>query len=58
MKSQEVANIGIAIMAVITIVMCWDSDGNRLFQAGLIWAGAHFGYLITAYLNQEDDGCQ
>lgn len=54
MKSQEVANIGIAIIAVITVVMCWDSDGNRLFQAGLIWAGAHFGYLITVYLNQEE----
>jgi hypothetical protein len=53
-KTQTIADIGIAIMATVFLVSCWDREG-WLFQAGLLWAGANFGYLITVYLNQGED---
>lgn len=56
-KSQVIADIGIAILATIFLFTCWGREG-WLFNAGLVWAGANVGYLITVYLNQEDDECQ
>jgi hypothetical protein len=56
-KSQVIADIGIAVLATIFLFTCWGREG-WLFNAGLVWAGANVGYLITVYLNQEDDGCQ
>jgi hypothetical protein len=53
-KTQTIADIGIAIMATTFLVSCWGREG-WLFQAGLLWAGAQFGYLITVYLNQGED---
>lgn len=55
MNSQETANILIAVLAVIAVGMCWDSDGNSLFQAGLVWAGANVGHLITVYLDKGEE---
>jgi hypothetical protein len=54
MKSQAITDIGIAILATIFLFTCWGREG-WLFNAGLVWAGAFAGYLITVYLNQEDD---
>jgi hypothetical protein len=53
-KSQVLADIGIAMLAVIFLFTCWGREG-WLFQAGLVWAGANIGYLITVYLNGEDE---
>ena len=55
-KSQTIADIGIAVLATVFLFTCWGREG-WLFQAGLVWAGANIGYLVTVYLNQgEDDG--
>ena len=56
-KSQVIADIGIGILATIFLFTCWGREG-WLFNAGLVWAGMNAGYLVTVYLNQEDDGCQ
>jgi len=56
-KSQVIADIGIAVLATIFLFTCWGREG-WLFNAGLVWAGMNLGYLVTVYLNQEDDGCQ
>ena len=56
-KSQVIADIGIAILATIFLFTCWGREG-WLFNAGLVWAGMNAGYLVTVYLNQEDDECQ
>ena len=53
-KSQTLADIGIAVLATITLLTCWDR-GGWLFQSGLIWAGTQIGYLGTVYLNQGED---
>jgi hypothetical protein len=53
-KSEYEANILIAMLAVIFLFTCWGREG-WLFQAGLVWSGANFGYLITVYLNQGED---
>jgi hypothetical protein len=53
-NSQAVADIGIAVLATIFLFTCWGREG-WLFQAGLVWAGANIGYLITVYLNQGED---
>jgi len=53
-KSQVLADIGIAMLAVIFLFTCWGREG-WLFQAGLVWAGANIGYLITVYLNEGED---
>ena len=53
-NSQAVADIGIAVLATTFLFTCWDKEG-WLFQAGLVWAGANIGYLITVYLNQGED---
>ena len=52
-KSQVIADIGIAVLATIFLFTCWGREG-WLFNAGLVWAGANAGYLITVYLNGED----
>ena len=54
-KSQTLADIGIGILATIILFACWNREEWWLFQAGLVWAGAQFGYLITVYLNQGED---
>jgi hypothetical protein len=53
-KSEVIADIGIAILATIFLLTCWGREG-WLFNAGLVWAGANAGYLITVYLNQGAD---
>ena len=55
MKSQEIANILIAVLAVIAIGMCWDSNGSRLFQTGLMCGGVFIGYIMTTYLNKGEE---
>lgn len=53
-KSQVIADIGIAVLAVIFLFTCWGR-GGWLFNAGLVWAGMNAGYLVTVYLNQGED---
>ena len=53
-KSEVLADIGIAVLAVIFLFTCWGR-GGWLFEAGLVWAGMNIGYLITVYLNQGED---
>jgi hypothetical protein len=53
-KSQVIADIGIAVLATITLITCWDR-GGWLFQGGLVWAGTQIGYLGTVYLNKGED---
>jgi hypothetical protein len=53
-KSQVITDIGIAVLATIFLFTCWGREG-WLFNAGLVWAGANAGYLITVYLNQEEE---
>jgi hypothetical protein len=53
-KSQVLADMGIAVLATIILFTCWG-EGGWLFNAGLVWAGANIGYLITVYLNQGED---
>ena len=53
-KSQTLADIGIAVLATILLFTCWGREG-WLFQSGLIWAGAIIGYLITVYLNGDEE---
>jgi hypothetical protein len=55
-KSEVLADIGIAVLAVVFLFTCWGERG-WLFNAGLVWAGANIGYLVTVYMNEgEDDG--
>ena len=54
MKSQVIADIGIAVLATIFLFTCWGREG-WLFNAGLVWAGMNAGYLVTVYLNQEEE---
>ena len=53
-KSQTLADIGIAVLATIFLFTYWGR-GGWLFDAGLVWAGANVGYLVTVYLNGDDD---
>lgn len=53
-KSQVLADIGIAVLAVTFLFTCWGREG-WLFQAGLVWAGMNIGYLVTVYLNGDDE---
>ena len=53
-KSQVIADIGIGILATIFLFTCWGREG-WLFNAGLVWAGMNAGYLVTVYLNQEEE---
>jgi hypothetical protein len=53
-KSQVIADIGIAVLATITLITCWG-EGGWLFQGGLVWAGTQIGYLGTVYLNKGED---
>lgn len=53
-KSEVLADIGIAVLAVIILFTCWG-EGGWLFNAGLVWAGMNIGYLVTVYLNQGED---
>ena len=53
-KSQVIADIGIAVLATIFLFTCWGREG-WLFNAGLVWAGMNAGYLVTVYLNGEDE---
>lgn len=55
MRSEVIADIFSAVIAVTVVVICWDNTGNQLTQVGLVWAGASIGYLITVYLNQGED---
>ena len=52
-KSQVIADIGIAVLATIFLFTCWGREG-WLFQAGLVWAGMNAGYLVTIYLNGDE----
>lgn len=52
-KSQTIADIGIAVLATIFLFTCWGREG-WMFQAGLVWAGANIGYLITVYMNEGE----
>lgn len=54
-KSETISHIGIAVLATILVFTCWDRESGWLFQAGLVWAGANIGFLITVYLNQGED---
>jgi hypothetical protein len=54
-KSQALADIGIAVLSATIIFTCWDSEGHRLFQAGLVWAGSCVGYLITTYIDHNEE---
>lgn len=53
-KSEVLADIGIAILATIFLFLCWGREG-WLFNAGLVWAGANVGYLVTVYMNAEGE---
>ena len=53
-KSEVIADIIIATMATVSLLTCWGREG-WLFQAGLVWGGMNVGYLVTVYLNGEDD---
>jgi hypothetical protein len=53
-KSEVIADIGIAILATSFLFTCWGREG-WIFQAGLVWAGANIGYLVTVYLNKGED---
>ena len=54
MKAQAVTDIGIAVLATIFLFTCWGREG-WLFQAGLVWAGMSIGYIVTVYLNKEEE---
>lgn len=54
MKSQEIADICIAVLATLSLINCWDR-GGWMFQAGLVWAGANIGYIMTTYLNKGEE---
>jgi len=56
-KSEVLADMGIAVLAVIFLFTCWGREG-WLFNAGLVWAGANIGYLITVYMNGDHDDAQ
>lgn len=53
-KSQTLADILIAVLATTVLFNCWG-EGGWLFDAGLVWAGANIGYLVTVYMNQGED---
>lgn len=52
-KSQTLADIGIAVLATLSLFNCWGREG-WMFQSGLVWAGANIGYLITVYMNEGE----
>jgi hypothetical protein len=56
-KSEVLADIGVAVLAVIFLFLCWGREG-WLFNAGLVWAGANIGYLVTVYMNGDHDDAQ
>jgi hypothetical protein len=51
-KAEVIADIAIAMMATVFLFTCWGKEG-WLFNAGLLWSGMQFGYLITVYLNGD-----
>jgi hypothetical protein len=53
-KQQILADIFVAVMGTITIGMCWGREGWA-FHAGIVWGGACWGYIVTTYMNGEDD---
>jgi len=53
-KSETISHIGIAVLTTIILFTCWGR-GGWLFEAGLVWAGANIGFLVTVYLNQGED---
>jgi hypothetical protein len=53
-RSEALADIAIALMGMVGIGFGWDTE-NRLGQLSLIWGGMCLGYLITVYMNGEED---
>ena len=53
-RSEALADIVIALMGMVAIGFGWDTE-NRLGQISLIWGGMCLGYLITVYMNGEDE---
>ena len=46
--------IGNATLACAVLFTCWDKEG-WVFQAGVLYAGAVFGSLVTEALNYKGD---
>ena len=55
MKQQTIADMLIAIMGMLLVVICWDNDGNWLYQTGIGFGGVLIGYVMTTYLNEGDE---
>lgn len=53
-KSEVIADIGIAVMAYVFITKCWGQEG-WVSAAGLVWGGMCVGYLVTVYLNGDEE---
>jgi hypothetical protein len=46
--------IGNAALASAVLFVCWNREG-WVFQAGILYAGAVFGSLVTEALNYKGD---
>jgi hypothetical protein len=46
--------IGNATLASAVLFTCWNKEG-WVFQAGILYAGAVFGSLVTEALNHKGD---
>jgi len=46
--------IGNAVLACAVLFTCWNHEG-WVFQAGVLYAGAVFGSLVTEALNYKGD---
>lgn len=54
MKQETIADMGIAMLSGVLISTCWGREG-WLFQAGLVWGGMCVGYLVTTFLDGDEE---
>ncbi len=53
-KGEAIVDILIAVMAVVCILFGFGGD-NPAHTLALIWGGMCLGYLVTVYMNGEED---
>jgi len=50
---RTLADMLIAMLSGVLISTCWEREG-WLFQAGLVWGGMCVGYLVTTFLDGDE----
>ena len=53
-KQQVITDIGIAVLGTICLMAGFSGDGY-LSKLALVWGGFCIGYLLTVYLNIDEE---